>query len=63
MSVLSFEEVDGFEVAVEVGTAWIVPGVGGVVDVLVGPEVGEEDFAGVGADVGEGVEDVAIESA
>lgn len=28
-------------------------------DVLVGPEVGEKDFAGVGADVCEGVEDVA----
>lgn len=58
---LFFEEVDGFEVAVEVGTAGVVPGVGGVVDVLVGPEVGEEDFAGVRADVGEGVEDVTVE--
>lgn len=27
-------------------------------DVLVGPEVGEEDFAGVGADVCEGVENM-----
>lgn len=58
VAVLLLEEVYGFEVPVEV-RGGLVPGVAGVVDVFVGPGVGDDDFAG-GGYVGEGVEDVSV---
>ena len=58
VAVLLLEEVELLEAAVEVASG-LVPGVALVVDVLVGPEVGEGDLAGAGVDVGEGIEDVA----
>jgi len=50
-------QVELLGAAVEVG-ARVVPGVRRPVLVRVGPGVGEVDFAGLRADVGEGVEDV-----
>lgn len=51
------ELVEGLEIAIEISTA-IVPGVARVVDILVRPEVGEEDLTGVCPNVGECIQDV-----
>lgn len=61
MSVLLLELVDRLEVAVEVRSV-VVPRVSGIVDVLVSPEVGENDLAAVRSQVGEGVENVPAEA-
>ena len=49
-AVALLEEVELFEGAVDVVTR-VIPGVGGVVLVSVGPGVSEEDFAGLGAHI------------
>ena len=54
------QEEELLDAAVDVG-ARVVPAVGGVVLVGVGPGVGEVDFSRLGADVGEGVEDVGYQ--
>jgi hypothetical protein len=59
MTMLLLEKVDRLEISIEV-LAFIVPRVTGVVDILVGPQIGEEDFAGIGFDVCKGIEDMAV---
>lgn len=55
---LLLEIIYRLEVAVQVVAA-VVPRIAGIVDIFVGPYVGENDFAGVGFEIGKGVEDVA----
>lgn len=58
MSILLLEFKDGFEVAIEVVPAFI-PGVAGIVDIFVRPDVGQEHLAGVSSHIGESVQDVS----
>jgi len=57
VSILLLQLVDCFEVTIEVGTD-VIPRVPGIVDILVGPRIREDDFARVRFHVGERVEDV-----
>ena len=54
---LLLQVVDGLEVAIEV-LAIVVPGVTGIVDVLVRPGIGEKDFPCVSFQIREGIENV-----
>ena len=58
MSIFFLEFVKSFEVAIEVCSGFI-PRVTGIMNVLVGPQVREIDFARVRLNVGEGVEDMS----
>ena len=53
---LLLEHVDGFEVSKE---ALFIPRVAGVMNLLVGPCVGEKDLSGIGTNVGESIKDVS----
>jgi len=53
---LLLEHVDGFEVAEE---ALVIPRIARVMDLFIGPFIGQEDFSGISPDVCEGVENVS----
>jgi len=54
--VLLLKHVDGFKVAKE---ALVVPRVARVMNLLVGPLIGEEYLSGIGTNVGESIKDVS----
>ena len=54
MAILFLEIVNRFEVAIEVG-ADVIPGIAGVMNVLVGPWVREEYLTTVSSDIGESI--------
>lgn len=51
LTVLLLEVINGLEVAVEVVTD-VIPGIAGVMDVLVRPQIGEVNFSSVRFNVG-----------
>lgn len=53
---LLLEHVDGFEVAEK---ALVIPRISRVMDLFIGPLIGEEHFSGILPDVGERVKDVS----
>lgn len=57
MSMFLLEQIDCFHIAIQV-LARVIPRVAGVVDILIRPQVREEDFPRVGFDICEGVKKV-----
>jgi len=56
MPMLLLKHVDGFEIAEE---ALVIPRVARVMDLFVGPFIGEEDFSGISSDVGERIKNMS----
>jgi len=56
MPMLLLEHVDGFEIAKE---ALLIPRVARVMNLFIGPFIGEEDFSGISSDVGERIKNVS----
>lgn len=52
---LFLKHVDGFKVAKE---TLVIPRIAWVMDLLIGPFIGEEDFPRIGPDVGERIKNV-----
>jgi hypothetical protein len=57
--ILLFEIIDGFEVSIQIVAA-VVPGVAGVMDVLVSPWVGEEYLSRISFEVCERIQEVTV---
>lgn len=58
MSVLLLEFIDGFEIAIKV-VPDIIPGVTGVVDIFVRPNIRQDHLAVFGSHVGERIKDMS----
>ena len=56
VSMLLLKHVDGFEVAEE---ALVIPRIARVMDLFIGPFIGQEDFSGISPDVGKCIKDVS----
>jgi hypothetical protein len=55
MAVLFLEQIDGFEVAIQIGPD-VIPGIARIMNVLISPEVRQRHFTRIGIHFGECVE-------